>query len=222
MLQSFRSASIASTFLAALSAGTFLSSPLYAEAPKPAPGLNKINHIIVIYLENRSFDNLYGMFPGANGIANAGDAATQIDKEGKVYAVLPPVLNSNRKTADGKYSIDTRFPTDLPNKPYRSETFANIEQVTGDAWHRYYQEQLQINDGKMNKFVAWSDAGSLVMSYYDGSRLPLWDTSSWTISSMRLSADRFSTISIWFAVARLSITTRPPIWSRSLTRTALL
>ena len=175
MLQSFRSASIASTFLAALSAGTFLSSPLYAEAPKPAPGLNKINHIIVIYLENRSFDNLYGMFPGANGIANAGDAATQIDKEGKIYAVLPPVLNSNRKTADGKYSIDTRFPTDLPNKPYRSETFANIEQVTGDAWHRYYQEQLQINDGKMNKFVAWSDAGSLVMSYYDGSRLPLWE-----------------------------------------------
>jgi hypothetical protein len=32
-----------------------------------ASGINKINHIIVIYLENHSFDNLYGEFPGANG-----------------------------------------------------------------------------------------------------------------------------------------------------------
>ena len=161
--------------LLSLLASTFLGSPAGAEAPTPVAGLDKINHIIVIYLENRSFDNLYGLFPGANGIANAGDSATQVDRDGKPYEVLPPVLNSNRKTPDGKYAVDTRFPTDLPNKPYRSEAFANIEQVTGDAWHRYYQEQYQINDGKMNKFVAWSDAGSLVMSYYDGSRLPLWD-----------------------------------------------
>ena len=34
-------------------------------------GLSKIDHIVVIYAENRSFDNLYGLFPGANGIANA-------------------------------------------------------------------------------------------------------------------------------------------------------
>src|SRR6185437_13352212 len=33
-------------------------------------GLEKLDHIIVIYAENRSFDNLYGLFPGANGIAN--------------------------------------------------------------------------------------------------------------------------------------------------------
>ena len=26
------------------------------------------NHIIVIYQENRSFDNLFGKFPGANGL----------------------------------------------------------------------------------------------------------------------------------------------------------
>ncbi len=42
--------------------------------PVPAQlktGLDKIDHIVVIYAENRSFDNLYGLFPGANGIANA-------------------------------------------------------------------------------------------------------------------------------------------------------
>src|SRR5947208_15512688 len=35
-------------------------------------GLEKIQHVIVIYQENWSFDGLYGKFPGADGIANAG------------------------------------------------------------------------------------------------------------------------------------------------------
>ena len=81
------------------------------------------------------------------------------------------MLNTNFKPP----VVDMRFPPDLPNVPFRIEPYADIEQVTGDAVHRFYQQQLQINDGKMNKFVAWSNAGSLVMGYYDGSRLPLWD-----------------------------------------------
>src|SRR5262249_47429015 len=39
-------------------------------------------------------------------------------------------------------------------------------------FHRFYQEQLQINKGKMDKFVAWSDAAGLTMSYYDASEFP--------------------------------------------------
>jgi phospholipase C len=30
--------------------------------------INKIKHVVVIYLENHSFDNLYGQFAGANGL----------------------------------------------------------------------------------------------------------------------------------------------------------
>jgi phospholipase C len=33
--------------------------------------LDRIQNIVVIYAENHSFDNMYGLFPGANGIANA-------------------------------------------------------------------------------------------------------------------------------------------------------
>jgi phospholipase C len=140
------------------------------EAPKPVAGLDRINHIIVIYLENRSFDQLYGLFPGADGIANAGAAAVQVDRDGKPYDKLPPVLNTNFRPPQ----VDSRFPLDLPNKPYRAEPSVALSQITGDAWHRYYQEQLQIDGGKMDKFVAWTDAGSLVMSYFDGSPAPLW------------------------------------------------
>ncbi|MEP6813703.1 MAG: alkaline phosphatase family protein, partial [Actinomycetota bacterium] len=33
--------------------------------------LGKINHIVVIYEENHSFDNLYGGWEGVNGRSNA-------------------------------------------------------------------------------------------------------------------------------------------------------
>ena len=36
-----------------------------------AATLNDVTNIVVIYAENRSFDSLYGNFPGANGVANA-------------------------------------------------------------------------------------------------------------------------------------------------------
>src|SRR5207245_11720068 len=39
-------------------------------AAQPA-GLEKVQHVIVIYQENWSFDSLYGKFPGADGLADA-------------------------------------------------------------------------------------------------------------------------------------------------------
>lgn len=51
-------------------------------AASPAD-LAKIEHVVVIYAENRSFDNLYGLFPGASGIANATlESTTQLDRDG--------------------------------------------------------------------------------------------------------------------------------------------
>src|SRR2546422_10101073 len=57
----------------------------------PPAGLDKIEHIIVIYAENRSFDHLYGLFPGANGLAEATpEQYTQVDRDGKPLPELPP------------------------------------------------------------------------------------------------------------------------------------
>ncbi len=39
-----------------------------ADRPGPPSGLEKIDHMIVIMQENRSFDNYFGTFPGADGI----------------------------------------------------------------------------------------------------------------------------------------------------------
>jgi len=54
-------------------------------------GLDKINTVVVIYAENRSFDNLYGAFPGAEGTTNLKpEEYQQLDRDGKVLAELPP------------------------------------------------------------------------------------------------------------------------------------
>lgn len=141
--------------------------PVLASA---APVSTPINHIVVIYMENWSFDALYGLYPGANGLNNAANAAPQVDKTGKVYATLPPIINSNLKPP----GPDTRFPADMPNKPFAINKYVPADQLMGDLVHRFYQEQQQIDGGKMDKFAAISDAGGEVMGYYDTSSLPLW------------------------------------------------
>ena len=131
-------------------------------------GLQKINHVVVIYQENWSFDSLYPNFPGANGIDQAGATIPQVDKDGTPYATLPQPLN----TTFSPVAPDPRFPADLPVAPFDTAKYVGANQLTGDAVHRYYQEQYQIDGGKMDKFVAWSDAAGLVMSYYDATNMP--------------------------------------------------
>jgi phospholipase C len=58
--------------------------------PGAAAGLDRLNHVVVIVLENWSFDSLYAEFPGADGLANALKAPPQIDPTtGQPYATLP-------------------------------------------------------------------------------------------------------------------------------------
>src|SRR5215467_13488915 len=56
--------------------------------------LKKIDHIIVVYQENWSFDSLYGLFPGANGLANAARTAyPQVDAGGFLLTSVPQPTN---------------------------------------------------------------------------------------------------------------------------------
>src|SRR6516225_608347 len=142
--------------------------PASTMAQTDTSGLQKINHIVVIYQENWSFDSLYGHFPGANGLDQAQATTAQVDKDGKPYTSLPQPLNTNFSPA----VPDPRFPADLPVAPFETSKFVGPNQLTGDLVHRFYQEQYQINGGKMDKFVAWSDAAGLVMSYYDATNMP--------------------------------------------------
>jgi len=146
---------------------TCLGQLAWAADPQ-ARGPERIEHIVIIYLENRSFDNLYGHFPGANGLKDAGKAATQTDAQGQVYAILPPVMS------EGTKQPDKRFPANLPNAPFLIDRYVPIhEKYADDLVRSYYRQQQQIHGGKMDRFVAVSGS-ALTMGYHDNSRTALY------------------------------------------------
>ena len=156
--------------------------------------LAAIDHFIVVYQENWSFDALYGSFPGANGIANASATAlNQLDRlSGNPISSLgaydpvsrayptqnPPVPLNGSNVQDPRFLLNaanTNGPlaTGLNTLlPYDVSGYVAASDTTGDIVHRYWQEQFQINEGAMNMFVSWSDNPGLVMSHFDASGMP--------------------------------------------------
>ena len=154
-------------FAAALAIGFADAPPFAAQADLQAdPALAPIQHIVVMYLENRSFDNLFGLFPGADGLQNLETIAPQVDANGVPYRELPPAL-------DGRKS-DGRVKTGLPNRPYRLDPYIPLNQMSGDLTHAFFTEQLQIDGGRMDRFISAGDSGSLPLGFYDGSPLAMW------------------------------------------------
>jgi acid phosphatase len=187
--------------MAALGAGMTLSGVVTAQdKPSPAsvPALtgaaldkalrDNVKTVVVIYAENRSFNNLFGNFPGVEKpLASLKPADyQQRDRDGKLLDTLPPawggVLQVGPQTVDGvSYPAGGQFQENLSNAPFPLKGLNGedlpLSLVTRDLWHVFYQNQMQINGGKNDRFVAWADAGGLPMGYYAQSQysLRLWD-----------------------------------------------
>jgi acid phosphatase len=136
---------------------------------KSQEGLGKIKTIVVIYAENRSFDHLYGFFPGATGIANATEEQkTQLNHDGVPLPHLAIFDHHGRP--------DPRFPP-MPNAPFQIDAppiSMSPEKILPNPIHAFYHNKEQINGGKNNMFAAMSNVGGWVMGYFDGSKLRMW------------------------------------------------
>src|SRR2546425_3100590 len=137
------------------------------EQPVSGDPRERIDHIVVIFQENRSFDNVFGLFPGADGLGNSRSAPPQVDRDGRVYRTLPQPIDTSRRPP----APDLRFPPDLPNAPFLIDWFVPSGEKTGDLVHRFYQQQHQINGGRVGKFVGWSDAAGVGMGPYGRAQL---------------------------------------------------
>ncbi len=159
------------TLLAAAVATLFMTQARAADATpdKDAARLNRIRNVVVIYAENHSFDNMYGLFPGANGISRATpEQYTQLDHDGKPLPELI-VFGSNGKP-------DERFPR-MPNAPFRIDAppvNRPPTTIVPSPAHLFYHNQEQINGGKNNMFAAMSTVGGWTMGHYDGSQFKMW------------------------------------------------
>jgi acid phosphatase len=164
--------------------------------------LSKINHIVVIYEENHSFDNLYGGWEGVNGRASA-DAAhtTQVDQNAVAFGCLqqldvnlasPPLPATCTDTLHGItsaftntwFTIDDYIQPSDTTCPQPHQEFARPNGwakgtgtpggCTRDLVHEFYQEQYQLNGGNQNRYMSGSDSVGTTMGVYDTKALPIY------------------------------------------------
>lgn len=161
-------------------------------ATKPAAGSldaklkAHVKNVVVIYLENRSFNNLFADFPGLAQPLSAlpAAAAVQKDRDGSPLPELPKIWGGmvpSRQNIGGKdYIVKEDDIQHLPNGPFKLQDTDGKPLpeglVTRDLVHAFYHNQMQINGGKNDGFVAWGDSGALVMGRYGETdkHLGLW------------------------------------------------
>jgi acid phosphatase len=165
--------------------------------------LRGVDHIVVIYEENHSFDNLFGTWPGVDGLAAAA-LSTQVGPDAArtplnclpqndVNLTSPPLSGTDCVLPDG-----TTTQSHFPNAPFKIDDFIGPQDTTcpapgaffangvlkgngrpggctRDLVHRFYQEQYQIDGGLMDRYTTGSDAIGLTQGYYDTKNLPLYE-----------------------------------------------
>ncbi|MBF0463016.1 MAG: acid phosphatase [Magnetococcales bacterium] len=140
-----------------------------ASAQAIPPGMEQIEHIVVLYMENRSFDNMFALFPGASGLKEAERAPVQVDwRSGRDLVQLPRVMNTNVQPA----VEDARFPKTLPNRPWPIDDFVSHNDRMPNLIHEFHVHQYQINGGRNDLFASLS--GGLTMGYHDTRSTRLW------------------------------------------------
>jgi acid phosphatase len=180
-----------------------------------------IHNVVVIYAENRSFNNLFPAFPGLEKpLATLGpDDYRQLDRDGKPFDTLPPIWHGlvpheqvvNHRT----FKIGEKDIVGLPNKPFPLHTPEGepLPQgvITRDLIHAFYQNQLQINGGKNDGFVAWGDTGAMVMGHYSDAPVNL---RLWQIARQYTLCDNFfmGAFGGSFLNHQYLIAAQPPFW----------
>ena len=155
-----------------------------AGAASAATPLTPIEHVIVLVGENRTFDNLYGVYEPRKGQSvsnllskkivnrngspgpNFKDAAQRLGLSTGAYTPTPE-FNGVYGTlpqpwAQGAFGQrqdvpDARFPADLPNGPFQITRHVSYGAHTGDPTHRFFQMRQQINGGRNDMFVWVAD-----------------------------------------------------------------
>ena len=123
------------------------------EDEQQGEGLDRVKHFVVIYLENHSFDNLYGQFPGADGLAHAAATCDAGRAPAMPYTTLPTPTGAPIPWQPAERAVQHRA-VRAADKPIR------------DLVHRYYQEQMQIDGGRMDRFARSATPRASSMGHY--------------------------------------------------------
>jgi phospholipase C len=186
------SAAIAASVTAAQVAGAHTETGQAAAFSKPSGAVSRtpIQHVVVIFQENISFDHYFGTYPNA---ANTdGQHFSAFANTPAVDGLLPATASTLPPSM--RHAVDLTKSNPNSALPQRLDSSAiglaagPGGQLTCDQDHDYSDEQQAFDGGLMNRFVESVGTGSgtspfgapcqkaLVMDYYDGNTVTaLWN-----------------------------------------------
>ncbi len=154
-----------------------------AAAPVPVPAdtartATPIKHLVVIFSENRSFDNYFGTYPKARN-PRGEPVFTALPGTPKVNGLTPALLTRNPNFTNAENRA-----RHIESNPFRLD---RTQAATASQGHDYTDEQFAYNNGKADRFPAYTGRGlaggtsafytpAVVMGYYDGNTVTaLWN-----------------------------------------------
>src|SRR3954451_6756677 len=180
---------------------------------RPGP-LGPFTNLVVIYQENHSFDNLYagwgrvgGQRVDGRGSPGYARRSAQVRQDGSAYRCLyqndpslatPPL---DARCGTDKASNGFSYASHFANRPFSINDYLTPASptcpggtpggCTRDLVHRFYQEQYQLDGGRMDRYSTGSDAAGLTQGYYDTRQLPIYQYLHAAGAAHYVVADRF-------------------------------
>ncbi|MBV8085420.1 MAG: alkaline phosphatase family protein [Chloroflexi bacterium] len=154
--------------------------PSAAGAAAPPAATTPIQHVVVIFQENVSFDHYFGTYP--NAANTSGQSFTAAPGTPAVDGLTPSLLNANSNGAN----------------PRRYDPSNVNDILTCDQDHNYSDEQKAFDSGRMDQFPQTVGTGkgktpeggscvaNDVMNYYDGNTV----TAMWNYAQQFAMSDR--------------------------------
>jgi acid phosphatase len=188
-------------------------APAAAGSHRPGP-LGPFTNFVIIYQENHSFDNLYAGWgrvgeQRVDGRGSPGYArrSAQVRQDHTRYRCLyqndPSLATPPLDAACGTDTASNGFsyPSHFVNRPFSINDYVTPESLscpgglpggcTRDLVHRFYQEQYQLDGGRMDRYSTGSDAAGLTQGYYETRQLPIYQYLHAAGAPRYVIADRF-------------------------------
>ena len=140
-------------------AAPLLRPAVTAGAQAPARGIHKIQHIVIVMQENRSFDHYFGTFPGADGIPMHDGVPTVCVRDPLTKRCVRPYHDSNDVNAGG------------PHGEFAATADINHGRMDGFIWAAQALD-VKCNGPDTPDCTPSSHARNDVMGYHDAREIP--------------------------------------------------
>ena len=147
-------------------------------APAPVPVPQTVKHVVVVILQNSSFDHLFGNFPGADGISPTVPGFSQNDAAGKAVTpflltdLAPPALKEGRTVYSASIDGGLMDKYALNNGDIAMGYFDGSTSGISTIWS--YAQQYALADKYFSSVIGEAPANQLYMIAADDNNFPFF------------------------------------------------